>query len=85
MKKEYFIDDKKIEVFLIKTNNYSELRFFVEGSLKYAVSDSSYENIVNSIEHAIKTFNESFFHKDTIEAKTTEVDLHNKVKSLGFN
>lgn len=85
MKKEYFIDDNKVEVFLIKTDKYSELKFFVNGDHHYTISNGSFEKIVNSIEHSIKTFNESHFNKNTLVEAIKDVELYNKLKSLGFN
>lgn len=86
MKKTYFIEDSKIEVFLIKGDHYSELKFFVNGNHHFTISNNSYAKIVDSIEAAIQTFNESFFYKHTsIEVIKDEIELEQKVKTLGFN
>ena len=87
MKKTYFIEDSKIEVFLIKDANYSELKFFVNGNHHYTVSNNSYAKIVDSIETAIQVFNDSFFYKNNVKEIIVrdEIELENKVKSLGFN
>jgi len=85
-KKEYLVKDKKVSMFLIEDENYSQLKFFVDGEHRYAVSNRIFADLVEGIEHAEKTFQEAFSLLDKKDKpEVSETDLVSKIKSLGFN
>lgn len=87
MKKEYNIGDDKIEIFIVKGSHYAELKFFVNGSNKYTVSNGSFDELVDSIEYWETVFNEAFFRSSSYKThhpENGELCL-NKIKELGYN